>query len=75
MKPLTREEEDIEVMRSWMEVGGLPACPKEEAKGYLQRQVCSLVFHPAFLSPFLTCYSYFIVIGYLSFFSGVKITT
>ena len=31
--PLTREEEDIEVMQSWMEVGGMPAHPEEEAKG------------------------------------------
>ena len=33
--PLTREEEDIEMMWSWMEVGGLPAHPEEEAKGLI----------------------------------------
>ena len=31
--PPTKEEEDIEVMQSYMEVGGLPAHPEEEAKG------------------------------------------
>ena len=33
----TKEEEDIDVLWSWMEVGGLPACPEEEAKGFWQR--------------------------------------
>ena len=31
--PPIKEEEDIEVLQSWMEVGGLPAHPEEEAKG------------------------------------------
>ena len=32
---LTKEEEDVKVMWSWMEVGGCPAHPEEEAKGLL----------------------------------------
>ena len=35
MRPSTQEEEDIDVIRSWMEVGGHPARPDEEAKGLL----------------------------------------
>ena len=35
MKPATKEEEEVDVLHSWMEVGGLPAWPKEEAKGLL----------------------------------------
>ena len=35
MHLLTKEEEDIEVMQSWVEVGGFPAQPEEEAKGLL----------------------------------------
>ena len=54
--PLTREEEDIEVMQSWMEVGGLPAHPEEEAKGLLAEASLPLISHSAFLSPLLTCY-------------------
>ena len=34
--PLTKEEEgDVKVMQSWMEVGGCPAHPEEEARGLL----------------------------------------
>ena len=35
MQPLTKEEEEIEVMQSWVEAGGFPALPEEEAKGLL----------------------------------------
>ena len=34
-RPHTQEEEDIDVIRSWMEVGGHPARQEEEAKGLL----------------------------------------
>ena len=34
-KSATKEEEDVDVLHSWMEVGGHPACPEEEAKGLL----------------------------------------
>ena len=34
-RPHTQEEEDIDVIRSWMEVGGHPACQEEEAKELL----------------------------------------
>ena len=35
MRPLTKEEEEVEVMQSWVEAGGFPACPEEEAKELL----------------------------------------
>ena len=35
MKPVNKEEEEIDVLHSLMEVGGLPAHPEEEAKGLL----------------------------------------
>ena len=35
MKPQTKEEGDLETLWSWMEVGGLPARPKEEVRGFL----------------------------------------
>ena len=34
-RPRTQEEEDINIIRSWMEVGGHPAHQEEEAKGLL----------------------------------------
>ena len=45
---MTKEEEDVDVIRSWMEVGGHPVCPEEEAKGLLTEVNASLHF---FLSP------------------------
>ena len=35
VKPLTKEEEEVEVMLSWVEAGGFPAQPEEEANGLL----------------------------------------
>ena len=35
MKPLMKEEEEVEVMWSWVEAGGFPACPEEEVKEFL----------------------------------------
>ena len=32
---LTKEEEDIDTLQSWVQVGGFPAQPKEEAWGLL----------------------------------------
>ena len=32
---MTKEEEDINILCSWMEVGGQPALPKGEAQGLL----------------------------------------
>ena len=43
-RPATKEEEDINVLRSWMEVGGLPAHPEEEAKELLTEVNLSPVF-------------------------------
>ena len=34
-RPLTQEEEDIDIIRSWVEVGGHPACQEEDAKELL----------------------------------------
>ena len=76
----TKEEEDIDMLRSWMEVGGLPAHPEEEAKGLLTEVNSSPVF------PMLPSSLYFLFvtnssltisgIGLLlaisSFFLGVK---
>ena len=35
VQPLSKEEEEVEVMRSWVEVGCFPAQQEEEAKGLL----------------------------------------
>ena len=35
MRPLMKEEEVVEMMHSWVEAGGFPAHPKEEAKELL----------------------------------------
>ena len=35
VQPLITEEEEVEVMQSWIEAGGFPAQPEEEAKGLL----------------------------------------
>ena len=35
VKLLTKEEEEVEVMQSWVEDGNIPAWPEEEAKGLL----------------------------------------
>ena len=63
MRPSTQEEEDIDVIRSWMEVGGHSACPDEEAKGlllevnaflcFLSFLSCSLYLSFAYLLPIL----------------------
>ena len=35
VQPLCKEEEEVEVIRSWEEAGFFPAQPEEEAKGLL----------------------------------------
>ena len=35
VRPLTKEEEEVEVMHSWVEAGGFPAHPEGEAKELL----------------------------------------
>ena len=53
---MTIEEEDMDVLHSWMEVGGHPAHPEEEAKGLLAEVNAFLCFsHFTFLSLFLIC--------------------
>ena len=66
----TKEEEDIDVLRSWMEVGHLPACPEEEAKGLLTEVNLSPVFpmlpsslYFLFVTNFFSQSQHWIVIG------------
>ena len=44
VRPITKEEEDVDVISSWMEVGGHPAHPDEEAKGLLSEVNAFLCF-------------------------------
>ena len=50
-KLLTKEEEEVDVMCSWVEAGGFPACPEEEAKGLLA-EVSLFPCSPSFLPLF-----------------------
>ena len=53
---MTKEEEDVDVLLSWMEVGGHPACPAEEAKGLLAEVNAFLCFFSfTFLSLSFIC--------------------
>ena len=52
VQPLSKEEEEVEVMRHWVEVGGFPAQPEEEAKGLLSE--ASLFPCPPFFLPHST---------------------
>ena len=57
MKPVTKEEEEIDVLPSWMEVGAFQLACEEEAKGLLAEVNSFPCFsHAAFLSPPLICY-------------------
>ena len=57
---MTKEEEDVNILCSWIEVGGQPALPEGEAQGLLaeeSRFPCLFAFHlplsiPCFLSFF-----------------------
>ena len=66
VKPKTKEEEELGIIHSWMEVGGLPALPEQEVQGLLWEvdllflsDTCMTVFlncsffTPHFTSPFL----------------------
>ena len=58
---MTKEEEDVDILHSWIEVGGQPALPEGEAQGLLaevSKFPCLLPFHlplsiPCFLSYLL----------------------
>ena len=52
VQQLTKEEEEIEVMQSWVEAGGFPAQPEEESKGLLAE--ASLSPCPPFSLPLST---------------------
>ena len=56
---MTKEEEDINILRSWMEVGGQPALPEGEAQGLLAEvsKFPGPHFFPS-LVFFLICYQF-----------------
>ena len=46
--PLTKQEEEIGIVWSWVKVGGFPAQPKEEAKTVMMEvSPPSCVYHPS----------------------------
>ena len=49
---MTKEEEDIDILHSWMEVGGQPALPEGEEQGLLA-EVSKFPCPPFFLSDLL----------------------
>ena len=49
----TKEEEDLEILRSWMEVGGITALDEGEAKRLLQEVSSSFPFLASFGFVFL----------------------
>ena len=53
-KPMTKEEEDVDLLCSWMEVGGHPPHPEEEAKGLLAEIDAFPCFFPFHLPPFIS---------------------
>ena len=80
-QPLSKEEEEVEVMRSWVEVGGFPAQPEEEAKGILSE--VGLSSCPPFSLPHSTfqltlsfpLQSLHSILTLFFFFPGVKLAT
>ena len=55
--PKTKEDGDLETLRSWMEVGGFPARPEEEAWGASTR---SELLFPSLLLGFHVAFYYFL---------------
>ena len=53
----TKEEQELGVVQSWMEAGGLPTLPEEEAWGLL----CN-VFHLLYFLTFFSLHPYFFLI-------------
>ena len=51
-RPITQEEEDIEVIRSWVEAGGHPARQEGEAKELLS-EVSHIPMFLSFFSPLI----------------------
>ena len=52
---MTKEEEDVDILCSWMEVGGQPALPEGEAQGLLA-EVSKL---PCPLFPYSLSFSFY----------------
>ena len=48
---MTKEEEDVDILCSWMEVGGQPALPEGEAQGLLSE--VSKLLYPLFPLQFI----------------------
>ena len=73
---MTKEEEDVNIMHSWMEVGGHPACPEEEAQGLLAEVNAFLCLFPISPSPFYPLFAYLLPIfpsqSFSSFFVGFE---
>ena len=59
---MTKEEEDVDILHSWIEVGGQPALPEGEAQGLLAEvskfpclfSISSSSFYPLFSFLFAT---------------------
>ena len=59
-RPMTKEEEDIDILNSWMEVGGQPALPEGEAQGLLA-EVSKFPYLFAFNLPLsIPCFLFFL---------------
>ena len=56
VKEVTKEEHEIDVAHSWMEVGGFLALAEEEAQGLLQQVFLFTWYGLAFLPIILLCY-------------------
>ena len=78
MQPLTKEEEEVEVMQSWVEVRAFQPAERRKPRGYWQRQVHPLVpILPSFsidTESSLTILAFYLN-NFLSLSSGVRVIT
>ena len=56
VKEVTKEEHEIDVAHSWMEVGAFPALAEEEAQGLLQQVFLFSWYGLGFLTILSLCY-------------------
>ena len=61
-RPRTKEDEDVDVLHSWMKVGGHPAHPEEEAKGLLAEVNAFLCLFPISPSSLYFSFAYLLPI-------------
>ena len=59
---MTKEEEEVDVLCSWMEVGGQSAHPEEEAKGLLAEVNAFLCFFSISPSSLYLLFAYLLPI-------------